>query len=675
MSLVKKTRCAVAALAAFAILPASVFAQSEPPVPETGMETDLVEEVVDAVPTEAVEAAIVATDAPDDGVRALTKTDVDAWLDGYFPYAISTGDIVGAVVTVVKDGELLTSRGYGYADLESRKPVDGDTTMFRAGSTSKLFTWTAVMQLVEEGKVDLDEDINTYLDFKIPDAFGEPITVRHLMTHTAGFAETLKYLILKDPEQMPSLGDYVKNNVPERIFAPGTTPAYSNYATTLAGYIVQLVSGKEFDDYIDQRIFEPLGMKNATFRQPLPDRFENDMSSGYKTAADGKAGYYELIAPAPAGSLAISGASMAPFMIAHLNDGGVILKPETARRMHATYDQHTPPLNAMALGFYQQNIGDLRSFGHAGDLIFFHTDLFLFPDKDVGVFVSINSSGEGARPIRAKLWDEFANRYFPEAAVEYEERLDTAKEHGALVVGPYESSRSGVSTFLALTRFLGQTKIAMNEDGDLVIPFGASPFVWREVEPFVWRKIDGPERLAVKLSDDGTVEHVTFEPISPFMVLTPPPWYRSSALLTPLLGVAFGALALTLLFWPVRAIVRWRYKSSFALTGREAWSYRLVRLGIIGVFAWLTGWVLVIMTLSSDLTKFTSAFDGQMRMTQFAQILLYVALAVSVWNAFLVWTGKQSWFAKLWSAVLPLAVVIVIWFASIGGLLSLSSNY
>ena len=104
------------------------------------------------------------------GGHELNKTDVDAWLDGYIPYALARGDIAGAVVVVVKDGQVLTQRGYGFSDVEKRTPVSPETTLFRPGSVSKLFTWTAVMQLVEQGKIDLDKDVNAYLDFKIPRA-------------------------------------------------------------------------------------------------------------------------------------------------------------------------------------------------------------------------------------------------------------------------------------------------------------------------------------------------------------------------------------------------------------------------------------------------------------------------------------------------------------------------
>src|ERR1700729_2565236 len=166
----------------------------------------------------------------------LTAVDADAWLDGYLPYALAQGDIAGAVVVIVKDGQVLTQRGYGYADLAARQRVDPATSMFRPGSISKLFTWTAVMQLVEQNKIDLDVDVNRYLDFTIPPYEGAPITMRNIMTHTPGFEPALKHLIVfQGSGPVPSLGAALKERLPKRVFAPGTTGAYSNYAVGLAG--------------------------------------------------------------------------------------------------------------------------------------------------------------------------------------------------------------------------------------------------------------------------------------------------------------------------------------------------------------------------------------------------------------------------------------------------------
>jgi CubicO group peptidase (beta-lactamase class C family) len=252
----------------------------------------------------------------------LSPAELNAWLDGFMPYALSSADIVGAVVTVVRDGQVIANRGYGYANLEERTPVDPNATLFRPGSISKLFTWTAVMQQVEQGNIDLDADINTYIDFEIRDYEGQPITMRHIMTHTTGFEEVIRDLIMSDEvENLPTLEGYLRANQPERIYAPGTVPAYSNYATALAGYVVQRVSGESFDDYLQNHIFNPLGMRNSTFVQPLPEEMRAAMSGGYLNVKDGEAQYFEVVPAGPAGAMSTTGADMALFMSAHLNRG------------------------------------------------------------------------------------------------------------------------------------------------------------------------------------------------------------------------------------------------------------------------------------------------------------------------------------------------------------------
>jgi len=192
------------------------------------------------------------------GGAALTESDVSALSDGLIPAAMALGNVAGVVVVVVKDGHVLFQKGYGFADVDKRTPVDPAKTLFRPGSVSKLFTWTAVMQLVDQGKIDLDADINRYLDFTVPAAFGKPVTMRNLMTHTAGFDETYRSLLIGNPKTLEPLRQVVTQNIPARSYPPGEVPAYSNYGATLAGYIVARVSGEKFEDYIQRHIFTPL---------------------------------------------------------------------------------------------------------------------------------------------------------------------------------------------------------------------------------------------------------------------------------------------------------------------------------------------------------------------------------------------------------------------------------
>ncbi|MCK5642344.1 MAG: beta-lactamase family protein, partial [Gammaproteobacteria bacterium] len=204
------------------------------------------------------------------GQEELTRSNLESFFDTQIPLLMDKYNLVGYTMGFGLDDEIIT-RGYGFSDLEKQIVVDSENTLFRAGSISKLFTWTAVMQLVEQGKIDLNADINNYLEaLQIPNTYQQPITMLHLMSHTPGFEDILIGLFTKDWNQKESLYESLIKQIPKRIRPPGTEVSYSNYGTMLAGYIVEQVSGISFDEYIEQKIFKPLGMDMATFRQPVP---------------------------------------------------------------------------------------------------------------------------------------------------------------------------------------------------------------------------------------------------------------------------------------------------------------------------------------------------------------------------------------------------------------------
>ncbi len=238
---------------------------------------------------------------------------------------------------VMKDRQVLLQKGYGYADLKTKKPVDPDSTIFRLASISKLFTWVSVMQLVEQGRLDLDTDVNRYLDFQIRPAFNKPVTLRNLMTHTGGFEENIIEIILTDPKLAVPLRNYVMYNQPRRIFPPGEVPAYSNYGVGLASYIVQRASGQPFEEYVQRHIFEPLGMTHSSFDQPLPKRLASLPSEGYRHDTTKPPIGFEIFNPVGAGGISSTASDMGRFGQALLNggefDGKRILKPETLALM------------------------------------------------------------------------------------------------------------------------------------------------------------------------------------------------------------------------------------------------------------------------------------------------------------------------------------------------------
>ena len=622
-------------------------------------------------------ATPVAAGVPGGG-RALERADLEAWVDGYMPFALARGDIAGAVVVVVKDGRVLLQKGYGYSDVANRVRVDPDRTLFRPGSVSKLFTWTAVMQLVEQGRLDLDRDVNAYLDFAIPPYQGKPVTLRNLLTHTPGFEETARYLIAAEP--LP-LADVVKRSLPKRVFAPGTTPAYSNYGTALAGYIVERVSGRPFDDYVEQRIFRPLGMTRSTFRQPLPAELRPLMSEGYALGS-GEPMPFEIVGPGPAGSLSATGADMARFMIAHLDDGRGLLRPETARTMHDSRLTMVPPLNRMALGFYERNINGRRVIAHAGDTQYFHAELSLFLDEKVGLYLAVNSSGaEGAPgPLRAALFEQFANRYFP--AAQSDTRVDPAiaRQHAQMMAGTYTNTRGFNTVFLSILGFLEQAKMGVDEDGGIAAPENTSglarqPRDWIEIAPFVWRDVESGDRIAAKV-ENGQVVRWSFDDVSPFMMFDRVPWYRDSAWLLPAFLAGLTIVSLTALTLPAGAIARRRYGARRAIEGRRLRTHRWTT-----IFAWLAlavlvGWGIFITIASEDLTLFGGALDWLLWTLQILSPIVFFGLVgLAAWTLWLVWTGKRGWFARLWSVLLLLGSIMLLWVALGFHLIGFGTNY
>jgi CubicO group peptidase (beta-lactamase class C family) len=545
-----------------------------------------------AAPADAPAAAASAPVAAAAPAHELTAQDAQTWLDGLMPTALRTARTPGAVVVIVKDGQVLLEKGYGYADEKLRTPVDPARTLFRPGSTSKLFTWTAVMQLVEQGKLDLDTDVNKYLDFQVPPLDGQPITLRHIMTHRAGFEERIKDLVAFDVPD-PPLRDVLAGNMPARIYPAGTTSAYSNYATGLAGHIVERVSGLSFNDYIEKNVFGPLDMKHSTFRQPLPDALKADMSTGYEESGTPGKGF-EVVNIPPAGSLSSTGRDMAHFMIAHLADGkygdAQILRPETARAMHTTITRPFPDLNGMALGFYQDNINGHPVIAHGGDLNYFHSDLFLFLDDHVGLFISVNALGkEGlGEGIRDDVFHEFADRYFPRT--ESVKAIDeaTAKAHAQAIAGRYQTTRRGETTFLSLINMIQPTVISANPDGSITTKLLLQPQTFVETQPWLWHQVGGHDQLQAKVVD-GKVTTWSTDYLAFAFAYQPLHGLAGAGLELPLLVLSLVLMLVTALTWPIGAAARKWYGAAplpDAVRASTRWLAAAAIAALVATVAW-----------------------------------------------------------------------------------------
>lgn len=323
----------------------------------------------------------------------ITPESVAAALDPVFARCSPEGT-PGATVSVVHAGRIIFLKGYGTADPATGEAVDPARHLFRLASVSKLFTATAVMQLVEQGRVDLDADVNTYLDPPVvPEAFGRPITLRNLLQHAAGLDDEFLGMARETAEGLPSLKDYLATGLPRRVFEPGHFASYSNHGSALAGLVVEEVSGKPFAQYVREHIFAPLGMENSHFDLvPTP---ETPLAAGHWRGLLGgplKRAGYDYPLTVPASTLASTAEDMAKFMLAHLAHGGGILRPETAATMHAEHKFGVPGL---ALGFFDRTMNGRRTLSHTGHIWGYASILQLVPEEDFGVFISLTTEESG----------------------------------------------------------------------------------------------------------------------------------------------------------------------------------------------------------------------------------------------------------------------------------------
>ncbi|HEY2274381.1 MAG TPA: hypothetical protein VGH61_02655, partial [Steroidobacteraceae bacterium] len=396
----------------------------------------------------------------------------------------------------------------------------------------------------------------------------------------------------------------------------------------------------------------------------------------------------EYVGPRPAGSMSASADDMAHFMIAHLQDGEYhgnrILSAATAELMHASpYADGIGPLNRMELGFFETNINGREVIAHLGDTEFFHTSLHLFLKDRTGLYASFSSPGkEGAvQTLRNQLFQDFADRYLP-AAVPHpvSAQVDAATQtaHAALMSGAWDVSRRADTNFLAALGFIGQTKVGANKKGELVLPFpgpNGKPRHWVEVSPFVWQDVNGHDRAAARVVD-GRPVRFSFDFLSPFMVFDRAPGYSSSTWLTPLFMASFAAMLLTVLVWPAAAIVRRRYQAPLALDPGSRRAYLASRIGAVATVAALAVWGLFMVLILKDTGTLGGRLDPLLVLAQLLSIVAFIGgLAVMLWNLTAVWRGQRRWPAKVWSVVLVLSSVFVLWVALVCKLLVVGTDY
>ena len=607
---------------------------------------------------------------PPAGKHQLTTEDVNAWLDGKLPDALKNGDIPGAVVSVVKDGQVVTTRGYGWADTGASggQPVavDPQTSLFRVASVSKIPTSIAAMQLVEQGKVDLDADISAYLDFEIERRFDEPLTLRNLLTHSAGFEESIRMA-----QDETDLEAYVKTNPPVQVFEPGSTPGYSNYGMALAGYIVQRVSGQPFETYVREHVLEPAGMTSSTYEQPLPKDMAGSLGPGYTST--GEEVPFELMGDFPAGSLTVSAPDFAAFMNAQLSRSPKLLREETWEQMWSPglgeeRLGNRAKAGEMGLGYFDLSRHGRRVVGHGGDIVGWHSQFELYPEENTGIFISYNGDGndsDSSNNLREDLAQGFADRYFPGETVKASGSKDSA-ERARQVAGSYVPSRVPWASFAAAwVPALFPATIEQTGDGGL--KDGKTQYV--EVEPWVWRQVDGRSAFAAQV-EDGKVVSLSQGPALTLIPMTP-----VQQMLAPVFGICLVLLLVVTVAWPIGALRRRRALARGREVGAPvSWLTRLARGGGAVALASQFTWIVILVVFAavqSSIVGYGSLawVVPVVRGAQVLQALGVVAVIPAAADLVMSLRRRTGWRRIAMSTVLLAALVALAWWAWAGNAL------
>ncbi len=611
--------------------------------------------------------------------------ELEAFLDALMAKDMAENHIAGAAVAVVKDGRLFFAKGYGYADVGNGTPVDPEQTIFKIASTTKTFTWTAVMQLVEQGKLDLDADINTYLDFAIPDTYPEPITLKDLMTHTSGFEESYYEILARDSSELVPAGEWLTSHLPERVRPPGAYAGYSNHNTFLAGYIVAQVAGVPYEQYIQENILDPLGMAHASAQNPLPPELNQYQSKSY-TFKDGvfqifpETGYLAQIGAVPGEGMAASATDMARFMIAHLQNGffsdeniaGVrILEEATAQQMHSTLFTPDPRILGTAHGFFDFSDNGQWTIGHGGGAAFgeMNNAMLLLPDQNLGLFYIYNSTGSDLLTLQhLGFMRSFYNHYYPTPAVAPIDPPADFAERAARFTGSYRITQSAYTSLQkTLAPFIASAAISDPGDGTLLLSIGGLEFSFVEVDPLFFRQVDGPWDMAFREDEQGRIT-LMFSSIAPQWSFEKLNWYETLGF-TMVLILACALIFLSVLIVAFIGFVRGRRLGN----GQEQAPRRTRQAKRVAVGISLLNLLFLVFSIGTIFMGSPVPFFGVSLVYRLVLVMALLAALLTLGAIFYtVMAWKDGYWGSAWRAyytLFTIAAVAFVWFLNIWNLL------
>jgi len=491
----------------------------------------------------------------------INPENLEYFLDEFIPSEMESAHVPGLVITVVRSDEVLLAKGYGFADLDNQVPMTPQTNI-RAGSVSKSVLATGVIRLVEQGVLDLDSPVSNYIsDLELDDEFGPASTIGQLLTHTSGYHDNVVRSHSPNVDSEESLGEVLHADLPSRSFAPNTVSSYSDWNFSLLGYAIEGATDKPYEVVMSDLLFDPLGMENTTYVQPLPVDIFDSLAVGYgwnysKQRFDTVPHDYARMSPGIA--LVTNGDDMGAYLQMLLNNGSLhgnqILEDEALEMLLTRQGAAHPFSRGWSYGFVENTFSGRRVLYKDGNGIGFASRVVLMPDQDLGIFVSTNhrNLGEGLWPTQASMMatrtlvTAIMENFVPESEIEdHQVRPRLEGTNPTSFVGHYQKAGISRNDFFKMEGLLDNVDVKDNRDGNLKIGSG----IYQEIEPLVFQNLKSPGFHIIFVENlDGEVEFLTFGGTGSYQKV---PWYQTKNFQIGLLAVVALVSVAMLIMWPI----------------------------------------------------------------------------------------------------------------------------
>jgi len=581
-------------------------------------------------------------------LNSITPEEVEVFLDNFASVRMKELEVPGLAFVMVKDGEIFFSKGYGYADVENHAPFDPEQTIVRAGSNVKTVTALALVQLAEQGKIDLDADINRYLThFQIPDTFDKPITARQLLHYTAGLDNRFIGIRVAGADEILPLSEYFAQRLPDRVRPPGQIRAYNDHEIALAGLLVEEVSGIPYDQYVQDYIFKPLGMDSSSIY--LPESDVKRVALGYGSNRAYPLNYYYLNDAAGSG-FNTTPADLARYMLMHLGNGRLggeqVFSESVIEELHTTRFTHHPNLPGIAYAFDETFWGGRRILAKGGGAPGFTNRMLLLLDEDVGIYFVYNR--DSSVPLSWKLERAFLERFYPGDNPSVGDEVPaTDPLEMARYAGYYISLNDYSATSIEKVQALMEQE-QVTLDGQGRLRYAGGTLLRMDRNLFQWS--DSGNYVAFGEDEDGNVNYLFVSRTALMRV----PWIETFSVQMSLLGFSLVTFFTALIGWLVMSLKR--QGNSYALSG----SVSLIYVGfLVGI-----GLLLAPVFAGADPPWALSFAPPTALLVLLALPLVGIVVTLFLtWQVIRLWIEKRTgWFARVHITLILVASLSFLFF-------------